>query len=140
VRDQTLAGRPREFQLKGHEEDGVTVSAIDLASGRQRTWVAIAPDFSVLGAIRQAVAELRVLNADGAKWRIASLSTPQSILRDLGGDRRFRGDRTKPVHAETPRPELFFLDRVGALDLLAPFKKQTPRETRRSWRRRREAR
>jgi hypothetical protein len=52
----------------------------------------------------------------GDTWRIQSLSTPRSILRDLKGDRSF--DRNGKV-TQNP-PELLILAQVHRLDLLAP--------------------
>jgi hypothetical protein len=132
-----LQTRPRE--LRGHTGDGVIVSAIDLRSGKRRSWHEGGLEEegrSAVGPLRCIVAKLRRLNESGAEWRILAISTPGTVFRDLDGPRLqvFRGEMRVVV------PETQLLFRVGALDLLLPLAARTtpplePRQRFHRWRR-----
>lgn len=72
----------------------------------------------------------RMIDARGIGWRILSVSSPQSIYRDMSGTRQDHSVRESVGRTtgssnrrnEDPRSyELMMLGRTGRLDLLAPL-------------------
>lgn len=75
-----------------------------------------------LEALRVIVDSIRLLRALGEPWFVCSISTPSTIYRDMQASRlRLRGRDGQERYASTVEfPEVTYLQRTGALDLLDP--------------------
>lgn len=62
-------------------------------------------------------AELDARNAEGEEWRVASISTPASVYRDLQGARGLAGVDCYSQDGD-PLVERGYLGRIGRLDLI----------------------
>lgn len=93
------------------DEAGVIATLVDVDSGATTS-------FHVPGLARDAirVAAARC-DAMGATWKVRSLSTPRTVLRDL---RDARGSLRSNGFAAQVTPEPTLLGQVGRHDLLAP--------------------
>lgn len=94
---------------------GCTVTAINPATGHLLTLEAKG---TALAAIRKIAAILDGMEED---WKIRSVSTPQTIMRDLYAHRYpVRGTRRVRVGVVEPKnlPESNLLARIGRVDLL----------------------
>ena len=93
---------------------GATATIINLDTGE---WGAVVrTGTNTIEALRAIVERIDVL---GPAWRIACISTPVTILRDLQGS-RVRIDGSLKPSLPPHRPEWALLGRIGRLDLLAP--------------------